>query len=35
MSGDSLDDLNNAEFSFDGDTGSGDIKLDMAAEPAK
>jgi hypothetical protein len=35
MSGDSLDDLTNAEFSFDGDTGSGDIKLDMAAEPAK
>lgn len=35
MSGDSLDDLTNVEFSFDGDTGSGDIKLDMAAEPAK
>jgi TRAP-type mannitol/chloroaromatic compound transport system permease large subunit len=35
MSGDSLDDLTNAEFSFDGDTGSGDIKLDMAAEPTK
>ena len=35
MSGDSLDDLTNAEFSFDGDTGSGDIKLDMAVEPAK
>jgi TRAP-type mannitol/chloroaromatic compound transport system permease large subunit len=35
MSGDSLDDLTNAEFSFDGDTGSTDIKLDMAAEPSK
>ena len=35
MSSDSLDDLSNAEFSFDGDTGSSDIKLDMAAEPAK
>ena len=35
MSGDSMDYLTNAEFSFDGDTGSGDIKLDMAAEPAK
>lgn len=35
MSGDSLDDLTNAEFSFDGDTGSGDIKLEMTTEPAK
>jgi TRAP-type mannitol/chloroaromatic compound transport system permease large subunit len=35
MSGDSLDDLTNTEFSFDGDTGSGDIKLDMEPSPAK
>lgn len=35
MSGDSLDDLTNAEFSFDGDTGSGDIEFNMAAEPTK
>lgn len=35
MSGDSLDDLTNVEFSFDGDTDSGDIKLDMTAEPTK
>jgi hypothetical protein len=35
MSGDSLDDLTNTEFSFDSDTGSGDIKLDMEAAPAK
>ena len=35
MSGDSLDDLTNAEFFFDGDTGSDDIKFDMEAEPAK
>ncbi len=35
MSGDSLDDLTNTEFSFDADTGSGDIKLDMEPSPAK
>ena len=35
MSGDSLDDLTNAEFSFDGDTDSGDIEFNMAAEPTK
>jgi tripartite ATP-independent transporter DctM subunit len=35
MSSDSLDDLTNTEFSFDSDTGSGDIKLDMEAAPAK
>ena len=35
MSGDSLDDLTNTEFSFDGDSGSGDIKLDMDPTPAK
>lgn len=35
MSGESLDDLTNAEFSFDGDTGSGDIEFNMAAEPTK
>ena len=35
MSGDSLDDLTNTEFSFDGDSGSGDIKLDMDPAPAK
>ena len=35
MSGDSLDDLSNTEFSFDGDSGSGDIKLDMDPTPAK
>ena len=34
MSGDGLDDLTNTEFSFDGDTGSGDIKLDMEPAPA-
>lgn len=33
MSGDSLDDLTNTEFSFDEDTGSGDIKLDMEPAP--
>jgi len=35
MSGDSLDDLTNTDFSFDADTGSGDIKLDMEPSPAK
>jgi TRAP-type mannitol/chloroaromatic compound transport system permease large subunit len=35
MSGDSLDDLTNTEFSFDGNTGMGDIKLDMEPSPAK
>jgi TRAP-type mannitol/chloroaromatic compound transport system permease large subunit len=35
MSGNSLDDLTNTEFSFDGDSGSGDIKLDMEPAPAK
>jgi tripartite ATP-independent transporter DctM subunit len=35
MSGDSLDDLTNTEFSFDGNTGGGDIKLDMEPSPAK
>ncbi len=35
MSGDSLDDLTNTEFSFDADTGSGEIKLDMEPSPAK
>jgi TRAP-type mannitol/chloroaromatic compound transport system permease large subunit len=35
MSGDSLDDLTNTEFSFDGDSGSGDIKLDMDPTPVK
>ncbi|CAM8621017.1 FcbT3 TRAP-type mannitol/chloroaromatic compound transport system, large permease component [Oxalobacteraceae bacterium] len=34
MSGDSLDDLTNTEFSFDGNTGTGDIKLDMEPSPA-
>jgi len=34
MSGDSLDDLTNTEFSFDGDSGSGDIKLDMEPVPS-
>jgi TRAP-type mannitol/chloroaromatic compound transport system permease large subunit len=34
MSGDSLDDLTNTEFSFDGDPGSGDIKLDMEPAPS-
>jgi TRAP-type mannitol/chloroaromatic compound transport system permease large subunit len=35
MSGDSLDELTNTEFSFDGNTGMGDIKLDMEPSPAK
>ncbi len=35
MSGNSLDELTNTEFSFDGDTGSGDIKLDMDPAPVK
>ena len=35
MSGDSLDELTNTEFSFDGNTGTGDIKLDMEPSPAK
>jgi TRAP-type mannitol/chloroaromatic compound transport system permease large subunit len=35
MSGDSLDDLTNTEFSFDGNTSGGDIKLDMEPSPAK
>jgi TRAP-type mannitol/chloroaromatic compound transport system permease large subunit len=35
MSGDSLDDLTNTEFSFDGDSGGGDIKLDMDPAPTK
>ena len=35
MSGDSLDDLTNTEFSFDGNTSGGDIKLDMEPSPEK
>ena len=35
MSGDSLDDLSNTDFSFDSDKGSGDIKLDMDPPPEK
>lgn len=35
MSGESLDDLTNTEFSFDGDSGGGDIKLDMDPAPTK
>jgi TRAP-type mannitol/chloroaromatic compound transport system permease large subunit len=35
MSGDSLDDLSNADFSFDSDKGGGDIKLDMDPSPEK
>ena len=35
MSGDSLDELTNTEFSFDGNTGTGDIKLDMEPSPEK
>ncbi len=35
MSGDSLDDLSNTDFSFDSDKGGGDIKLDMDPSPEK
>jgi len=35
MSSDSLDELTNTEFSFDSNTGSGDIKLDMEPSPEK
>jgi TRAP-type mannitol/chloroaromatic compound transport system permease large subunit len=35
ISSDSLDELTNTEFSFDSNTGSGDIKLDMEPSPEK
>lgn len=35
MSGESLDDLTNAEFSFDLDAAGGDLKLDMGPDPAQ
>ena len=35
MSSDSLDELTNTEFSFDSNTGTGDIKLDMEPSPEK
>lgn len=35
MSGDSLDDLYNTQFSFEGDGGTSEIKLDMEPSPVK